>query len=193
MNAVYLLASPRPKGNSAAIAMHLCRTVEDLGINVQTFILNDLSYSGCQGCMACKTESDRCVIQDDLAAVLDAARTADILVLATPIYYADVTSQLKAFIDRTFSYLKPDFKTNPNPGRLSSGKTLVFIQTQSYADEKRHADVFRRYEGFFKVYGFDRTHLILACGVRAPGEVTANEQVMKRAEQVAHEIAEFAG
>ena len=193
MNAVCLLGSPRPNGNSASIAGCFCRTAGDLGIDVQTMALNDLSYSGCQGCMACKTGSDKCVIQDDLTAVLKAVRAADVLVLATPVYYADVTSQLKAFIDRTFGYLEPDFTTNPKPSRLSPDRTLVFIQTQSFADESLYADIFGRYERFFKVYGYDKTYLIRTCGVSAPGEVTGRKQVMQRAKEIAQEIAANAG
>jgi multimeric flavodoxin WrbA len=80
--------------------------------------------------MTCKTKLDRCVLKDDLSEVLDAVRETDILVMATPVYYGEVSSQLKGFIDRTFSFLVPDYTTNPNPSRLQSNKKLVFIQTQ---------------------------------------------------------------
>ena len=188
MEIVCLLGSPRVRGNSAAIAKRFCGTTEKLGSNVQTYVLNKLKYRGCQACMTCKTKLDTCVLKDELAQVLDAIREADILVMATPIYYGDVSSQLKAFIDRTFSYLVPDYATNPNPSRLASGKELVFIQTQGQPDESQYADVFPRYEYFFKWYGFDNCHLIRACGVMDKGEVETREDIMNLAEETARKL-----
>ena len=185
MKIVCLLGSPREKGNSATIANRFCDTAEKLGAEVQNFTLNKLEYRGCQGCMACKTKLDRCILEDDLTEVLDAVRETDVLVLATPIYYWDVTSQLKAFLDRTYSYLVPDFMTNPNRSRLAPGKKLVFIQVQGNPDETMFNNAFPKFDYFFKGYGFSETHLVRACDVRELGEVTAHEDIMKLAEQTA--------
>ena len=96
MKMVCLLGSPRPKGNSKAMAARFCGAAEGLGAEVTTFALNKLKYRGCQACMTCKTKLDKCVLKDDLAEVLDAIRDAEVLVLATPIYFAEISSQLKA-------------------------------------------------------------------------------------------------
>ncbi|MDM8525260.1 flavodoxin family protein [Desulfococcaceae bacterium HSG8] len=185
---VCLFGSPRPKGNSAAIAKRFCETAEKLGADITTFSLNKLTYRGCQACMTCKTKLEKCVLKDDLAEVLDAVRNADILVMATPTYYGEISSQMKGFVDRTFSYLVPDYTTNPKPSRLSPGKKLVFIQTQAQPEESSYADVFPRYESFLKWYGFNDNHLIRACGVSDKGEAEAREDVMKRAEDTAEKI-----
>lgn len=185
---VCLLGSPRPKGNSTTIAKRFCESAEKLGAQVTTFALNKLTYKGCQACMTCKTKLDKCVVKDDLAQVLDSIRDADILVMATPTYYADVSGQMKCFIDRTFSYLVPDYMTNSNPSRLSSGKKLVFIQTQGQPEESMYADVFPRYDFFFKWYGFKDNYLIRGCGLMNAGEAEAREDVMKLAEETARKV-----
>ena len=189
MKIVCVLGSPRPKGNSFVIADRFCRAAEAEGAESQTFALNKLKYRGCQACMTCKTKLDRCVLKDDLAQVLDAIRDADILVMASPIYYGEVSSQMKAFIDRTFSYLVPDFPTNPQPSRLAPGKRLVMILAQGDPGEEQYADVFPRYTSFFKWYGFDESHLIRACGVLAPGEVEGREEVMSQTAELARKLA----
>jgi multimeric flavodoxin WrbA len=189
MKIVCLLGSPRPKGNSAFIADRFCRTAEAFGAEVQSFALNKLKYRGCQACMTCKTKLDRCVLKDDLTQVLDAIRDANVLVMASPIYYGEVSSQLKAFIDRTFSYLVPDFPTNPQPSRLAPGKKLVMILAQGDPGEQQYADVFPRYETFFQWYGFNDNHLIRACGVFGPGEVEKRQEVVDLAEELARKIA----
>ncbi|MGO9021052.1 MAG: flavodoxin family protein [Syntrophobacteraceae bacterium] len=188
MKVVCLRGSPRAKGNSAAIANRFCTTAEKLGAEVQAFALNKLEYRGCQACMACKTKLDNCALEDDLTGVLDAVRETDVLVLASPVYYGDLSSQLKGFIDRSYSYLGSDYLTNPKASRLSGGKKLVFILTQGNPDQERFADIFGRYDYFFKWYGFTESHLIRACGVREAGAVEAHDNVMKLAETMAEKI-----
>lgn len=188
MKIVCLLGSPRPKGNTAFLAERFCETARQAGSEVVTFSLNKLNYKGCQGCMTCKTKLDRCVLKDDLEQVLDAVRDADILVMATPVYYGEVTSQMKGFIDRTFSYLKPDYTTNPEPSRLKSGKKLVFILSQAQPDEKQFADIFPRYDYFFKWYGFQDNRLIRACGAMGPKDVVSMTAVVEKTEQTAREL-----
>lgn len=188
MKTVCILGSPRPKGNSSTIAEHFCNTLEKLGSEVITFALNKLTYKGCQACMSCKTKLDRCVLKDDLTEVLESLREADIIVMATPVYFSDVPSQMKGFIDRMYSYLVPDYRTNPQRSRFSPGKKLVFIQVQARPDERKFADVFPRYEEFFDWYGFKERYHIRCWGIRELGEVKNHKEVFMRADEVAKQI-----
>ncbi|MDY6904270.1 MAG: flavodoxin family protein [Thermodesulfobacteriota bacterium] len=188
MKIVCLLASPRPKGNSATIAGWVCDEAEARGAEVQVFELNKMNYRGCQACMACKTNADRCVLEDDLTGVLDAVREADAVVVATPVYFGDVTAQLKGFIDRTYSYFVPDFLTTPTPSRLKPGKRLVFIQAQAQPDEQLFADIYPKYGLFFKFNGFQDNILIRACGVQAPDDAAAKPALQEQAKQAAGAI-----
>jgi multimeric flavodoxin WrbA len=188
MKVVCLFGSPRPKGNSTLIANRFCDKAEQLGAKVEKFSLNKLNYRGCQACMTCKTKLDKCVLKDDLSQVLDSIHDADILVLASPVYYGDVTSQMKAFVDRTFSYLVPDYTTNPNPSRLERGKKLVFIQVQGSAYENQFDDIFTRYEYFFKWYGFGDAHLIRGLGLFALQDAEKDEKILQLAEQTAQQL-----
>lgn len=185
MKVVALLGSPRSNGNSAFIANKFLDKVEALGAAKQTFVLNTLNYRGCQACYACKTGSEKCVLKDDLSEVLAAVSEADVLVLATPVYYGDVTSQLKGYIDRTFSYLVPDYRNNSIPSRLTPGKKLVFIQTQGQADEAFFADIFPRYEKFMKWQGFDEAYLLRACGVSSLEDVLSKQDLLQQVERTA--------
>ena len=185
MKVVAVLGSPRKNANSTVMAERFCNTAKTLGATVQTFTLNDLNFKGCQGCMACKTTHDRCILKDDLTEVLDAIREADILIAASPVSYWDVSGQFKCFQDRTFSYLVPDFQTAPVASRLEPGKKLVFILAQANPDANLFTDIFPRYEYFYKIYGFSETRLIRACGVGAPGAAADLPEVMTLAEKTA--------
>ncbi|MBF0102098.1 MAG: flavodoxin family protein [Desulfobacterales bacterium] len=188
MKIMCLLGSPRPKGNTVAIAERFISTAQSLGAETEMVSLNKLSYRGCQACLTCKTKLDKCVLKDDLEKVLDSVRQADVLVIASPIYYGELTSQMKAFIDRTYSFLLPDYLTNPNPSRLSPGKQLVFILTQGQPDEKMFADVFPRYDFFFKWYGYQQSHLIRGCGLNDKDAASKREDLMQLAEKTAQQI-----
>jgi multimeric flavodoxin WrbA len=190
LRVVTLLGSPRPKGNSATLANIFSETAEKLGATVQAFALNKLSYRGCQACEMCKTRSDRCAIKDDLTQVLDAIRDADILVLATPVYFCDVSGQMKSFIDRCFSYLVPDFLTNPESSRLAPGKKMVFIQTQNQPDETMFADIFPKYDLIFHLLGFKDNYLIRGCDLREADDLkTKNrEDLLTLARETARKL-----
>jgi multimeric flavodoxin WrbA len=187
MNIVCLLGSPRQTGNSATIANRLMESAAALGATTRTFSLNQLTYRGCQGCYACKKDLDHCVLNDDLTAVLEAVAAADAVVLASPVYYGDITGQLKCFMDRTFSYLKADYLTNRQPSRLSP-KQLVMVLTQGHPDDALFADIFTRYNGFLAWLGFKDGRLLRGCGI-GPSTVDAvPEAVLLQADELARDL-----
>jgi multimeric flavodoxin WrbA len=183
-----LLGSPRSKGNSSTIANRIVETAEALGAENRSFELNRLSYRGCQACYACKGAHEECVLKDDLAEVLAAVKEADLVVLASPVYYAEISSQLKGFIDRTFSYLVPDYQTNPQPSRLVSPKKLIFVLTQGHPDETAFADIFPRYQNFLSWQGFSEIRLVRACGIGPGRGDGVPEETLKQAEETVRQL-----
>ena len=72
MKIVAVLGSPRVKSNSTTLARIILDRAVEQGAETQEFLLNKLEFKGCQGCETCKTKLDRCVLDDDLTAVLAA-------------------------------------------------------------------------------------------------------------------------
>ncbi|GAB6126110.1 flavodoxin family protein [Humidesulfovibrio idahonensis] len=187
---VCLLGSPRPKGNSAAMAAAVCSAAAEAGAEVTTFALNALDYRGCQGCLACKKKAEACVLQDGLTPVLAAVAACDALVLATPVYFGEVTSQLKAFIDRTYSFLTPDYALNKaHRTRLAPGKTLAFVIAQGHPREDLFTDIFPRYAYFFNWLGFTHSRLLRECRILDPGAAEARAGLIERAEALGRDLA----
>ena len=187
MNIVCLLGSPRQAGNSATIAKRVMESAASLGATTRTFSLNQLTYRGCQGCYACKKDLDHCVLNDDLTEVLEAISAANAVVLASPVYYGDITGQLKCFIDRCFSYLKADYLTNRQPSRLSP-KQLVMVLTQGHPDDAFFADIFPRYNGFLSWMGLKDGRLLRGCGI-GPSTIDAvPEELLLEADEVARNL-----
>ena len=162
---VCVLGSPRRHKNTETIARKLLESAERAGAETQIFVLNELDYKGCQACQACKTGAEECVVDDDLKQVLQAVSEADVVVLASPIYYGHVSGQMKSFVDRTYSYLVPDFLNAQNPSRLAPGKQCVFVLAQGDPDPS-HFDIYPQFEEWFssRYYGM-KSYLIRGLGV----------------------------
>lgn len=180
--------SPRPGGNSDLLLRAFCAEAEKLGAVINNYVLNNLDYRGCQGCHACKNGRDHCVLQDDLSEILDDIKTTDLVVMATPVYWGDVTAQFKGMLDRLFSLVKPDFMDRPDKHRLTAGKKLVFILVQG-GEADKYDDIFPRYNQFFEFLGFfAETELIRICEVNDRGEMAERPEALAQARETARRM-----
>ena len=153
MKITAILGSPRKNGVTSRIAKTFIDYAKETGAETILYFLNDMDFKGCQGCNVCKTGKESCTLKDDLTPALEDIQTSDILIFATPVYYWDVTGQFKSFFDRTWSLVKPDYKTNPDPVRIDKGKKALLITSQGDVEDK-HLDVSKKYAGFLSMYGF---------------------------------------
>ena len=98
MNIIYISGSPRQKSNTDYLLKYM------LNLTGGEFMkLTDYTIVPCRSCWAC-TKSGSCVIDDDMkTAVIPRILAADALVIGTPVYFNNVTAQMKSFIDRTWS------------------------------------------------------------------------------------------
>lgn len=96
-----LSGSPRKNGNSAALCHEFARGAEESGNQVELIFLRDKKIGYCQACYYCKKHDGVCAIKDDMAEILARMNAADIIVMASPVYFYSVDAQMKALIDRT--------------------------------------------------------------------------------------------
>lgn len=188
MKIINVLGSPRTTGNSAAIAHALLEILQKHSNQVRTFELNKLTYQGCQGCMACKTNSGQCVTKDDLSGVLEEVSTSDVVVIASPVYFGEITAQTKGLIDRFYSYYTPDYRTNPNPSRLAPGKKLVLILSQGNPDEEAFAELIPRYSRILNRLGFNEIYPIRGLGMGPASNAGINETLRQLINDTALQI-----
>ncbi len=186
MKVIAVLGSPRKNGVSSRIVESFMEVVQDRGCETKTYALNEMNFQGCKGCHACKGKSEICVLNDELTEVLSDMKTADITLLATPVHFGDVSGQFKCFFDRTWSLVKPDFLTNPDPCRLIPGKKVVLIVSQGDISEK-HQEVVKKYKNFLDLYGYI-VNVIRAtdCGIRVDADI--NEQIVQAREMAVRMI-----
>jgi len=188
MRIAAVLGSPRKDGNSETLAEAFLQEAEGLGAEVERFRLSGLSYQGCLACHACKTTTERCVLEDDLTPVLAAVEEADVVLLATPVYLLDVSWLMKAFIDRWFSFLKPGHLKRADISRLRAGRSIVFAVAQG-APESYFTDFVQRYNFVFLLFAFAPMHLIRAAKLGDdPTEASKREDLLEQARATARKV-----
>lgn len=95
-----LSGSPRKNGNSDILCDEFMKGAQEAGHRVEKIRVAEKNIGYCRGCYACKNTGN-CSIRDDMAGVLQKMIDADVLVLASPVYFYSIDAQLKAVIDRS--------------------------------------------------------------------------------------------
>ena len=99
---IVLNGSPRANGNTKELVKAFVKGAESAGNTVQVFDLQKMNIHGCLGCcMGGKDEASPFVQKDDMAEILDKMVQADVIVMATPVYFYSMNGQMKTLIDRT--------------------------------------------------------------------------------------------
>ncbi len=91
--------SLRALSNSELLAREAERGARDAGHEVELVSLKDKDIRFCKGCLACQ-KTGKCVIHDDAAEIVGKVQNAEVLVFVTPIYYYEMSGQLKTLLDR---------------------------------------------------------------------------------------------
>ena len=95
-----LSASFRKHGNSDLLCDEFIKGAKEAGNEVEKIYLNDKHINFCKGCGVCNN-THKCIQQDDMAEILDKMVNADVIVMATPVYFYTMNGQMKTLIDRT--------------------------------------------------------------------------------------------
>jgi multimeric flavodoxin WrbA len=121
--------SPKEDGNTATLVEWFAQGALAKGGRVEIIQAASLEHKavGCTSCRACQELSDYgCIIEDAVSPVLKKMLAADVIVMATPLYFFSVSAQLKVIFDRMFSLYKWDNKAGTMETPLK-GKTLVLL------------------------------------------------------------------
>ncbi len=162
MKTIILNGSPRKNWNTATILKEAQRGAESVGAETEYIDLYDLSYTGCRSCLACKrknAERCRCFWKDDLSPVIDRIFSADSLIIGSPLYLGDITSQVHALIERLhFCALSYDDYSNYFTGRVNVGIILTMNAPKAFYNiayrkkAKETAQSFKALNGTVEVY-----------------------------------------
>ena len=104
-----ITTSLRAKSNSDVLAERLLAGAKDAGHDVEMISLKGKTIKFCIGCLACQ-KTQQCVLKDDAVAIAETVKNADTLVFVTPIYYYEMSGQMKTLLDRMNPLYPSDYK-----------------------------------------------------------------------------------
>lgn len=130
---VILNGSPRKNGNTSGLVKAFTEGAESVGNEVITFHLDSMNIHGCKGCFGGDNSKEcPCVQKDDMAQIYPAVKAADVVVLASPLYYWNLSGQLRTAIDRLFALEEGD--GNLLRGNGKSSALLMAAEGQGFED-----------------------------------------------------------
>ena len=100
MKAIVFCGSPRKNGNTEILCRHALNAIEEEGLETELIRLRDYVIKGCTACDVCM-KGELCTIKDDLMPLYKKMKSAEAIILASPVYVFSATPEIKALIDRT--------------------------------------------------------------------------------------------
>ncbi|MBQ2637459.1 MAG: flavodoxin family protein [Methanobrevibacter sp.] len=125
MKTIVINASPRKKWNTAEVMETAKNGAESVGAETEYFNLYDLVFKGCRSCLVCKQKDKtkgKCYWRDDLTPLIEKILEADTLLIGSPIYFGEPTSQFRALLERLiFCLMSYDDGTSYFTGKVNVG------------------------------------------------------------------------
>lgn len=182
MNVVAINGSPRPQGNTRRLLDRVCAVLEREGIRTEVIQLGGNLVHGCHACYQCFEKKNRqCVIQDKVSECIEKMAAADGILLGSPTYVANVSTEMKALIDRAALVAS----ANPGLFRRKAGAAVVAVRRAGAVQ------VFNSINQFFALKEMiipGSCYWNLAVG-RNPGEVEQDEEGMRTMDLLGENMA----
>ena len=164
---VVLSTSLRTNSNSELLAKSFVEGAKEAGNEVEYTSLKNKDICFCIGCLACQTIG-HCVIKDDVADIMNSVLEADVVVWATPIYYYEMSGQMKTLIDRLNPMYSKDYKF----------RDVYLLATAAEEGDEVFEKVITGLNGWIDC--FEKTTIkgtILAGGVSDSGAISGNDKL----------------
>ncbi len=153
---IILNGSPRKNQNTYKMCESFANGVNEQGAETEIINLYDVDFKGCRSCFACKLKNGknfgRCAYPDGLTPILDKIAQSDGVVMATPIYYGDITGVMKSCIERL---MFPFFEYKEGFPSIAPKKLKTAIIYTMNVDEKTCEDMYsstlNRFEWFIEL------------------------------------------
>ena len=170
MNALIMNCSPVKNGATAEIINIVCNSIKDR-YNVKSICIDDFNFSFCKGCRSCHNTA-KCIMRDDVYKIMEQFVWADIIILVSPSYWADIPGQFKAFIDRC----TPWCNTHQPYAKIGCGKkgySIALRTGPSMRECNRIIESIEHFYGHLEIEPCDRLGL---CSVECKEAVEPNKE-----------------
>ena len=169
---VILTGSPRKSGNTSALVKAFSSGAESSGNSVTEFFLDGMDIHGCKGCLGGHSSRERpCVQKDDMSKIYPQVRDCDVIVLASPLYYWNLSGQLRTAIDRLFAREEGEGNLLRGHGRACA----LLMAAEGHGFEA----VFGYYKHLAKQLQWENLGAVLAGGNGDIGDISGKPEIQK--------------
>ena len=169
-NVLVISSSLRNKSNSETLAQEFAKGAAEAGNKVEVVSLRGKKIAFCTGCLASQKKG-KCVINDDANVITAKMKKAEVIVFATPIYYYEMSGQLKTMLDRANSLYSSDFKF----------REIYLLASAADTDKKAMNIAKRSISGWIACFdGVKFKGGICATGAENPGDVKERTTLLKK-------------
>lgn len=192
MKVLGICGSPRRMGNTALLLREFLRGSAEAGAKTTTIHLADYTVEGCIGCEQCRKDGKCTRFNDGMTLLYPLISDADALILGSPVYHYNVTSQMKACIDRLYAFY--DF-SNDRPRRYSSrlaGRTrrAAVFAIGEQADSRDLGFTLDALAWPLVPLGYEIMMKLPVLNCFEPGIVVRNKEAMEQAYQGGYDLAD---
>lgn len=170
-NVLVITTSLRAKSNSDILAEQLIAGANVAGHSVELISLKGKDIKFCIGCLACQ-KTQRCIQKDDARAIADKVLNADTLVFVTPIYYYEMSGQMKTLLDRLNPLYSADYKFRKVYMLSTAAEDKSFVPEKAVSGLQGWVDCFEKAE---------LTDSLFCGGLNDSGEAAGAEKHLKAA------------
>lgn len=176
MKALLINGSPRNFGSTSILIEKVRQGLLRNDFETKTFCLGDMDINYCKGCKHCY-ETGECLISDDMDIIMKELAEADLLVLATPSFWGNVTGQMKVFFDRSTPYCD----TNPRLRFMSKMKSGIGIAVRTGESEVETNMILDMIEHYFGHMGIKPEGRLSFTGIDSPADLDLKLDYLKKA------------
>jgi multimeric flavodoxin WrbA len=177
MNILGIIGSPRASGSSSILVRKVLEGAREKGAIIETAFLDKLEINHCKGCLVCQKEGE-CAQKDDMLELLEKMKAADIIVVGTPVYWGDVSAQVKSWMDRSFSFVKVGNNSCISPLK---GKQAVLIACCASSDITMNNHALNTLEIYFTFHGMKIRGKLEVSGAGGEGDILSNKEKIEEA------------
>ena len=182
-----LAGSPRRQGNSETLLDAALDGARTAGAAVNKIILNELKFSGCQNCGFCAKEG-YCRIKDDMSIVYEALDRADRVILASPIYFTNVSAQAKMMVDRCQPYWARKYVLKLPPKKQN--RSGAFLCLGGFKKGEKFFDCSRFLVEVWMInLDVKLAHALYTPGIDAFGEIKKHPDALEQALSIGKALA----
>jgi multimeric flavodoxin WrbA len=187
---IAFFGSPRREGNTELLLKEAVRGVEESGLGIQLFNLNEMQIMPCQNCGGCE-ETGACIYEDDMSQIYDAIRTADRVILASPVFFFSVSAQAKVMIDRCQAFWCEKYllkKPIPEGPHKRKGLLLLVGGMKEKIGATGIECAEKTAKAFFRTISVTEHKVLGYTGVDAKGEILKHPTALKEAYEAGKEL-----